>query len=160
MRIITFAGMPGSGKSAVSAILGERTGRTVIDTDDRIVEKAGTEITEIFRRRGEAYFRDLESEVIRDAARETGVIISTGGGAVLRKENVEALRRNGKLFWLDRAEEELIPTDDRPLADSREKMSALYHQRRPVYGATADVRIDVAGTAAETAEEIESGWNA
>ena len=157
---IVLTGMPGSGKSAVAAILGEKAGRKVIDTDREIVRAAGMEITEIFRQFGEKHFRDLESKVIREAARETGVIISTGGGAVLREENVDALRRNGRLFWLDRAEEELIPTDDRPLADNREKMQALYQQRKPIYAATADERIPVTGSAAEAAKDIESRWNA
>ena len=157
---IVLTGMPGSGKSAVAGILGEKLARRVIDTDREIVRRAGTEITEIFRQFGEPYFRDLESEVIREAARETGVIISTGGGAILREGNVDALRRNGRLFWLDRAEEELVPTDDRPLADNREKMRALYEQRKPVYEGTADERIAVTGTAADAAKDIESRWNA
>ena len=157
---IVLTGMPGSGKSAVSSILGARTGREVIDTDRMIVEKAGMEITEIFRRYGEKHFRDLESEVIREAAAYAGVIISTGGGAVLREENVEALRRNGRLVWLDRKPEDLVPTDDRPLADSREKMAALYAAREPIYRATADERIAVTGSAEDTADETESRWNA
>ena len=157
---IVLTGMPGSGKSAVSSILGARTGREVIDTDRMIVEKAGMEITEIFRRYGEKHFRDLESEVIREAAARAGVIISTGGGAVLREENVDALRRNGRLVWLDRKPENLVPTDDRPLADSREKMAALYAAREPVYRATADERIAVTGSAEDTADETESRWNA
>lgn len=157
---IVLTGMPGSGKSAVSSILGARTGREVIDTDRMIVEKAGMEITEIFRRYGEKHFRDLESEVIREAAARAGVIISTGGGAVLREENVDALRRNGRLVWLDRKPEDLVPTDDRPLADSREKMAALYAAREPIYRATADERIAVTGSAEDTADEAESRWNA
>ncbi len=157
---IVLTGMPGSGKSAVSSILGERTGRDVIDTDRMIVEKAGMEITEIFRRYGEKHFRDLESEVIREAAARAGVIISTGGGAILREENTDALRRNGRLVWLDRKPDDLVPTDDRPLADSREKMTALYAAREPIYRATADERIAVTGSAADTASEIESRWNA
>ena len=155
---IVLIGMPGSGKSAVSAILGEKLSRPVIDTDRRIVERAGMAITEIFRQNGEAFFRDLESRIIREAAAETGVIISTGGGAVLRQENTNALRRNGRLFWLDRPEEELIPTADRPLADNRDKMQALYQQRKPVYQAAADERIFVTGSAADAAEEIEGRW--
>ena len=157
---IVLTGMPGSGKSAVAAILGETLKRQVIDTDQEIVRRAGMEITEIFRQYGEPYFRDLESRVIREAAQETAAVISTGGGAVLREENVDALRRNGRLFWLDRNEKELIPTDDRPLADSREKMQALYRQRKPVYEATADERIPVTGTASDTAKKIEGRWNA
>ena len=157
---IVLTGMPGSGKSAVSSILGARTGRVVIDTDRMIVEKAGMEITEIFRRYGEKHFRDLESEVIREAAARAGVIISTGGGAILRAENTDALRRNGRLVWLDRKPDDLVPTDDRPLADSREKMTALYAAREPIYRATADERIEVTGSAEDTASEIESRWNA
>ena len=156
---IVLTGMPGSGKTAVSAILGERTGREVIDTDRLITEKAGMEIPEIFRRYGEKHFRDLETEVIRETAARAGVIISTGGGAVLREENVDALRRNGRLVWLDRKPEDLIPTDDRPLADSREKMTALYTAREPIYRATADERIAVTGTAEDAALETESRWN-
>ena len=155
---IVLIGMPGSGKSAVSAILGERLSRPVIDTDQRIVEKAGMAITEIFRLHGEAYFRELESRVIREASAETGVIISTGGGAVLRADNVSALKRNGRLFWLDRPEEELIPTEDRPLADSREKMQALYRQREPVYRSAADDIISVRATAETAAEDLEGRW--
>ena len=157
---IVLTGMPGSGKSAVSSILGARTGREVIDTDRMIVEKAGMEITEIFRRYGEKHFRDLESEVIREAAVRAGAIISTGGGAILRAENTDALRRNGRLVWLDRKPEDLVPTDDRPLADSREKMAALYAAREPIYRATADERIAVTGSAEDTADETESRWNA
>ena len=88
------------------------------------------------------------------------VLLATGGGAVLRAENVEALRRNGRLFWLDRAADDLVPTDDRPLADSREKMKALYEARRPVYRATADETVPVRGTAEDAARVIESRWNA
>ena len=155
---IVLIGMPGSGKSAVSAILGERLTRPVIDTDKRIVEQAGMEITEIFRLYGEPYFRDLESRVIREAAAETGVIISTGGGAVLREDNTAALRRNGRIFWLDRPEEALIPSDDRPLADNREKIRALYHWRRPIYQAAADEVIPVHGTAEDAAKDLEGRW--
>ena len=151
---IVLTGMPGSGKTAVSAILGERTGREVIDTDRLITEKAGMEIPDIFRRYGEEHFRDLETEVILEAAARAGVIISTGGGAVLREKNVDALRRNGKLVWLDRKPEDLIPTDDRPLADSPEKIRTLYRVRTPIYRATADAVIPADGGAACAAEEI------
>ena len=156
---IVLTGMPGSGKSAVARLLGRSLGREVLDTDAMIVREAGMEITEIFARYGEAHFRDLETRVLREASALSGKIISTGGGAVLRGENVDALRQNGRLFWLDRAPEELVPTDDRPLADSAEKMAALYRTRKPVYEATADERIPVRGTAEDAAREIEGRWN-
>ena len=151
---IVLTGMPGSGKSVVSAALEEITGRPAVDTDRLIVEKAGMEIPEIFRRFGEKHFRDLESEVIRELAPDGGRIISTGGGAVLRAENVEALRMNGRLFLLDRPLDELLPTDDRPLADSREKIERLYRERTPVYRASADEVVPVAGTPEDVAKEI------
>ena len=153
---IVLIGMPGSGKSAVGRILAEKTGRSLADTDQLITEKAGKPIPDIFRENGEPAFRDLESEIIRALSKQSGQIISTGGGAVLRPENVTALRQNGRLFWLDRNPEALVPTDDRPLADTAEKMKQLYRVREPVYRAAADEIIPVTGTPEEAADTIES----
>ena len=153
---IVLIGMPGSGKSAVGRILTEKTGRPLADTDQLITEKAGKPIPDIFREDGEPAFRDLESGIIRELSKQGGQIISTGGGAVLRPENVTALRQNGRLFWLDRDPEALVPTDDRPLADTAEKMKQLYRVREPVYRAAADEIIPVAGTPENTADDIES----
>ena len=151
---IVLIGMPGSGKSAVGEILTGRTGKPLADTDRLIVEKAGKSIPDIFREDGEPAFRDLESEIIRDLSMQGGQIISTGGGAVLRPENVTLLRQNGRLFWLDRDPESLVPTDDRPLADTDAKMKKLYQEREPVYRASADVIIPVFGTPESTAALI------
>jgi len=153
---IVLIGMPGSGKSAVGRILAEKTGRSLADTDQLITEKAGKPIPDIFRENGEPAFRDLESEIIRVLSKQGGQIISTGGGAVLQPENVTALRQNGRLFWLDRDPEALVPTDDRPLADTAEKMKQLYRVREPVYRAAADEIIPVTGTPEEAADTIES----
>ena len=151
---IVLIGMPGSGKSAVGRILAGRTGRPLADTDQLITEKAGKPISDIFRENGETAFRDLESSVIRDLAKTGGQIISTGGGAVLRPENVFVLRRNGRLFWLNRDPDALIPTDDRPLADTQEKMKQLYIAREPVYRAAADEIVPVTGTPEDAAVRI------
>ena len=151
---LVLIGMPGSGKSAVGKILTETTGKPLADTDLLIVEKAGKPISEIFREDGEPAFRDLESEIIRELSLQGGQVISTGGGAVLRPENVTLLRQNGRLFWLDRDPDSLIPTDDRPLADTSEKMKRLYQEREPVYRASADVIIPVFGTPEDTAQSI------
>ena len=153
---LVLIGMPGSGKSVVGKILSGSTGKPLADTDELIVRRAGKSIPEIFAREGEPAFRDLESEVILDLSRRGGQVISTGGGAVLRPENVTALRQNGRLFWLDRDPDSLRPTDDRPLADTAEKMKALYRQREPVYRAAADEIIPVRGTPEEAAGMIES----
>ena len=151
---LVLIGMPGSGKSAVGKILTKTTGKPLADTDQLIVEKAGKSIPEIFREEGEPAFRDLESEIIRELSLQGGQVISTGGGAVLRPENVTLLRQNGRLFWLDRAPDSLVPTDDRPLADTAAKMKQLYQEREPVYRASADMIIPVFGTPEDTASLI------
>ena len=140
-RNIVLTGMPGSGKSTVGRMIADRLGREFIDTDAVIVERYG-EIKAIFEQHGEACFRDLESAVIRELAPLNGRVISTGGGAVLRKKNVDALRRNGEIFFIDRSPEFLIPTDDRPLADEKAKIERLYRERIDVYMDTADYIID------------------
>lgn len=140
-RNIVLSGMPGSGKSTVGKIVADQLGREYIDTDALIVERAG-EITKIFAEHGEAYFRDLETEVIKELAPLNGKVISLGGGAVLRDENVDVLRHNGEIFFIDRALESLIPTDDRPLADDKAKITALYDARIDRYMTTADYIID------------------
>ena len=151
---IVLIGMPGSGKSAVGKLLAGKTGKPLADTDSMIVEKAGKSIPDLFREDGEPAFRDLESEIIRDLSKQGGQVISTGGGAVLRPENVAALRQNGRLFWLNRDPDALVPTDDRPLADTEAKMKQLYIEREPVYRAAADEIIPVTGTPETTAAQI------
>ena len=151
---IVLIGMPGSGKSAVGKILAKKTGKPLADTDRLIVREAGKSIPDIFREDGEPAFRDLESGIIRELSKQGGQIISTGGGAVLRPENVAMLRRNGRLFWLNRNPDDLVPTDDRPLADTEAKMKQLYIEREPVYRAAADVIIPVTGTPQQTANQV------
>ncbi len=135
---LVLTGMPGSGKTTVGKAAAKALGRTFVDLDDEIVRKAGCTILEIFRDKGERVFRDLETEVTREIAAENGLVIATGGGCVLREENVRALRMNGRLFWIDRPLEQLVPTDDRPTADSLDKMRTLYAVREPIYRSTAD----------------------
>ena len=155
---MVLIGMPGSGKSTVSAALQRMTGRPALDTDELIERRAFKSIPEIFRENGERAFRDLESEVIAEVSGRGGQIIATGGGAVLREENVQALRRNGRLILLERPAEELTPTANRPLADTRAKMDRLWREREPVYRAAADCTVRMTGTPEETAREIESRW--
>jgi len=156
---LVLIGMPGSGKTAIGHILAEKTGLPFCDTDQLIVEKAGKPITEIFRDSGEQAFRDLESEVIRDLSLRGGIIVSTGGGAILRPENVTALKQNGRLFWLDRDPDALIPTDDRPLADTADKIRSLYQKRYPVYKSAADEIIPVHDVPEKIAEIILSTFH-
>lgn len=151
---LVLTGMPGSGKSTVGALLAGALGRPLYDTDALIVERAGMEIPDIFKRRGEAAFRDLERDVIAELSQRTGCVIATGGGAVLRAENVRHLRANGRLYFLDRPLSDLVPTDDRPLALDRAALEARYRERYDTYCATADVRVPVSGAPDAVAETI------
>ena len=139
---IVLVGMPGSGKSTVGGILATKLGRKMIDTDRLIIDKTGMEITDIFAKCGEKTFRDIESEVIREIADQTGLIIATGGGAVLRSENVKELKRNGKLYLLDRPVENIVATSDRPLANTKEAVRQRYAERKPIYEACCDCVVD------------------
>lgn len=155
-RNIVLSGMPASGKSTVGKIVAENLGRELIDTDRLIVERYG-DIPTIFREKGERYFRDLESEVIREVSALSGKVISLGGGAILRAENVAALRQNGAIFFIDRSPEFLIPTDDRPLADKKEKIMRLYNRRIDTYMNTADFIIDGDCDPEDVADSIING---
>ena len=145
--------MPGSGKSTVGKLLGI-DGFTFIDTDEEIEKRCGTSIKDLITEKGEKHFRDLESEVIKDVSSKGSQIISTGGGAILREENVHALKRNGKLFFIDAKPERLCPTDSRPLSDTAEKLKKVYSERIDIYRETADVVVHDMATAKEEAEFI------
>ena len=152
---IVLTGMPASGKSTVGAILKERLGLEFIDTDALIVEKVGMSIAEYFKKYGEAEFRERESEIIREVAGVGGRIIATGGGAVLRSENIKNLKKNGKIFFIDRPLSALLPTSDRPLASDRAAIEKCYAQRYEIYKSTADRVIDADCDALSVAKKIE-----
>ena len=147
-------GMPGSGKSTVGAALARELGRVFVDTDELIEKKEGKSIPEIFAELGEEGFRRIESEAVAEVSSLSGAIIATGGGAVLKGENVFRLKRNGKLFFLDRPLESLIPTEDRPLAKSADAIKKLYGERYGIYEAAADQRIGGERTVEETLKLI------
>ncbi len=148
-------GMPGCGKSTVGKLLAERTGRELVDLDTEIVKAAGKSIPEIFSESGESGFRALETEVIRNfVAQRSSLVIATGGGAILAEENRRMLRRNGRLYFLDRPLCDLLPTDDRPLAGSHEAIRRRYEERYELYCRTADVRVEVRGTPDAVADAV------
>lgn len=152
---IVLIGMPACGKSTVGRLLGEAMGREVCDMDAMIVQTSGQTIPEIFASVGESGFRDIESRVLKEQlAQRNGLIISTGGGVILRDENVNELRRNGRLYFIDRPLCDLLPTEDRPLGSSREAIRARFEERYDRYCAVADKRIAVEGDAESVAEAI------
>lgn len=135
---IVLTGMPGCGKSTVGNLLAQKLNRSFVDTDTLITEKTGSTPAQIITQQGEKTFRDLESQVILELSAQNALVIATGGGAILRSKNVDALKANGKIFFLDRPVEQLLPTDDRPLSSTKEAILQRYQERYPIYTSTAD----------------------
>ena len=155
-RNIVLIGMPGSGKSTVGRLLAESTGRRFFDTDILAEEQAGMPIVEIFHRKGEGAFRALETQIVRRLAPENGCVIATGGGCVLRAENLRLLKMNGRLYFLDLPPEKLVPTEDRPLAATAQAIEARYRERCGLYLSAADEVIDAGSDdPAEVTTQIE-----
>lgn len=149
-----FIGMPGVGKTRVGMRVAELLHLPFYDSDKVIVERIGMPIADYFAAYGEEAFRAVESEVLAELSTMSGVVLSTGGGAILRPENVRALKQNGKLFFLDRPVDELKVSDDRPLSSDRERVRKLYAVRYPLYLAAADRHILSGRNANETAHMI------
>lgn len=138
MGNIVLIGMPGTGKSLIGKLLAELTGKTLQDTDAKIKEEAKMTIPEIFEKEGETGFRDRESAICKKLGKERNLIIATGGGAILRPENVDALRQNGTLVHITRSIDKL-PTRGRPLSKNIETLKKMEAQRMPLYKSAADI---------------------
>ena len=156
MENIVLIGMPGCGKSTVGAILAEKSGKQFVDADARLKELAGCPIPEIFATQGEAAFRALETQVLRELGKESGLVIATGGGCVTREENHSLLRQNGQIFCLERNLDSL-PTEGRPLSKATD-LEQMYRIRKPLYQRFADHHIDNSGTPQEAADRILRIW--
>ena len=133
---VVLIGMPGSGKSCVGAALAERLGMPLVETDAMVVEKTGRSIPDIFAQDGEAAFRREETAAARRAAAMEGTVISTGGGIILRPENMEILSATGTVYFLDRDPRDIANTelDGRPLlSGGRDRVFLLYDQRINLY---------------------------
>jgi len=150
---IVLTGMPGSGKTTIGKLL-KIDGFEFVDTDIEIEKRCGCSIKDLIKDKGEIYFRELETQVIQDVSSQSCRIISTGGGAILKEENVNCLKRNGKLFFVDASLERLHVTDDRPLSDTYEKLKKLYDERYSIYKSTADVVVPDMATPLSEAEFI------
>jgi shikimate kinase len=161
MKNIVLTGFMGTGKSEVSKKLSKILGWKVIDIDTEIEKSQNMKITEIFKQFGEPGFRDIETETIKKLSKNKNVIISTGGGAVLRQENIDALRENGVIICLTATPETILKrisnNNDRPLLQVEEplkKIRELLEFRMPHYE-KADIIIDTENkTPLEIAEEI------
>ena len=146
-RHIFIIGMPGCGKSSLGRKVASNMGLTYVDTDARIEQAAGCPVTQIFEKYGEAAFRAAETNVLIQLTREPGALVSTGGGMVMRPENLAIMRNHGIILLVDRPREEImgdIKLNRRPMlaAKGLPEVERLYHERIDVYRAAADVVLD------------------
>ena len=160
---LILCGMMGAGKTTIGIKIAELTGRRWYDTDGLIVDKHG-KISDIFEYYGEIYFRKLETEIVMELAQKDNLVISTGGGLVLKKENNALLQKKGKIVFLratlNTLASRLKVDGERPLLQTsaenlRERLARLMKERTPIYERVADYIIDVDGkTPEEIAREI------
>ncbi|MBR3978785.1 MAG: AAA family ATPase [Oscillospiraceae bacterium] len=155
---IVLIGMPGSGKSTIGKALAQALNMAFVDTDEVIVERAQTSIPEIFAAQGEKAFRDLETAAITEVSKNQNTVIATGGGAVLRTENVKLLSQNGRIYFLDRPLSAIEATADRPLSSSREALEQRYKERYHIYRKSAHVHLQASNDVAENAEKIKEDF--
>lgn len=162
-RNIILAGFMGVGKSTVGSLLASRLGMQFVDTDTCIEEEAGKSIAEIFAQDGEAAFRSIEAQVCQRLADRSGLIIATGGGALLNSATRAALERCGPVICLVADLDEIIrrvgEAPERPLfRPDRARLAALLATRLPLY-ASLPYQVDTTRrTPEEIAEEIASQW--
>ncbi|MBQ9729006.1 MAG: shikimate kinase [Clostridia bacterium] len=160
---LVLCGMMGAGKTTIGIKIAELTGRRWYDTDGVIVDKHG-KISDIFEYYGEAHFRKLETEIVKELAKMDDLIISTGGGLVLKNENNTVLKENGKIVFLranlETLSKRLKVDGERPLLQTstesiRDRLERLMTERSPIYEHVADYILDVDGkTPEEIAKEI------
>ncbi len=161
MKNIVLTGFMGTGKTAVGKELSRLLNMKLVDIDTEIGKNERTTINDMFKNFGEKHFREIETEMIKKFSRQNNIIISTGGGAVLREENMAALRENGIIFCLSACPETILKrtsaSDERPLLkveDPLARIGELLKLRMPFYE-KADIMIDTEGkTPLQIAEEI------
>ncbi len=147
-RNIILTGFMGTGKSAVGTLLAQRLQREFFDTDTLIEQASGQTIASVFAEKGEAYFRELEKQVIRQVCQKQEVVIATGGGAIVNVDNATCLKESGTVICLTASPETIVQrvqgNKDRPLLQGEEpltKIRSLLTTRAEAY-ARADVTID------------------
>jgi shikimate kinase len=147
---IVLIGYRGTGKSTVGRLLAARLGRELVSTDAEIVKRAKRTVPEIVAQEGWEYFRNLESDICRELASRDRLVIDTGGGSILRTQNVEALKKNGTVFWLTASVETIAKriggNNQRPsLTGTKsfvDEIQEVLRERTPKYQAAADHRIE------------------
>ncbi len=156
---IVLVGMPGCGKTTIGKLLAKRYSKTFSDTDDLIVETENADIPAIFKEKGEAEFRNIEKSVVCEVSKKNSLVIATGGGVILNRDNIDALKGNGRIYFIDRPLDELLPTDDRPLSSNRADLEKRYKERYDIYVSCADCVVDGSGSVEDVLERIEADYN-
>lgn len=140
MKNVVLVGMPGSGKSTIAKELSKLTGRSVVDSDKEFERIFNITPAQAIEKKGEPEFRNMETEVVKELGKASGTIIATGGGVVLRDENIKALHQNGVIIWLKR-DITSLPKDGRPLS-LKGNLSEMYEIRKPFYKKASDYEVD------------------
>lgn len=139
MENIILVGMPGCGKSTIGRLLADKTGKKFVDADAEIEAFTGCRISEIFKKQQEEGFRKIETQVLTELGKKTGMVIATGGGCVTKEENLSLLKQNGTIFWIKRNISDL-PTEGRPLSQAG-NLHQMYEARKPMYERFADFTV-------------------
>lgn len=140
---IVLVGMPGSGKTTIGKLLAKQHSMKFIDTDEQIVKRTEKSIPQIFSEIGEQGFRKIETEIIRSISGVQNTVISTGGGAILNKNNIDILKENGKVYFIDRPLCEIVATSDRPLSSNKDDLIKRYEERYPLYCSCCDKQVAI-----------------
>ena len=151
---IVLIGMPSSGKTSIGKELALKLNKEFIDTDEEIEKKIKMSIKDYIEKFGEAEFRRIETEVVKEASKRQGFIIATGGGVILNKDNIAALNQNSIIYFLNRSLDKLISTKSRPLSSTKEALEKRYNERIDLYLAYANKVIAADGTIKQVAKKI------
>ncbi|MBS4217165.1 shikimate kinase [Bacillus sp. FJAT-49711] len=156
---IYLIGFMGAGKTSIGQAIAEKTGLSVIDTDDRFEKSTGISINEFFETYGEKHFRNKETEILLSLPGKPS-IITTGGGIILKEKNRQFLKESGRVVFLQCSPkvflERLMEDESRPLIKNKsfEEISEMYEKRLPLYIESASITIDTSDLSIEDAAEI------
>ena len=139
---IVLIGMPSCGKSTIGKKLAKKINKKFVDVDSEIEKIIKTDIASFITENGEEAFRKIESEVIEQLSKQNNLVIATGGGSILKERNVNFLKQNGRLYFLDRSLKNLCVTSSRPLSSTYDALEKRYKERYPIYNKVCDVKVN------------------